>query len=246
MYPADMRKGLYNITMTKQEFIDKLASNGLMLSDRQIDQFDLYANFLKEYNEKINLTAITKYEEVLDKHFYDSLLLSFDIKLAGTLVDVGTGAGFPGVVLKIAYPDLRVILIEPIKKRCVFLNELIEKLGLKGIEVINTRGEDYSLMHREEYDYLTARAVSNLNILIEVCGALVKKGGYFIALRGLSGESEIEEAKSAFDQMNFEREKVIKHTLSDGSLRVIGLIKKVGATPKKLPRKYSIIKQRPL
>ena len=246
MYPADMRKGLYNITMTKQEFIDKLASNGLMLSDRQIDQFDLYANFLKEYNEKINLTAITKYEEVLDRHFYDSLLLSFDIKLAGTLVDVGTGAGFPGVVLKIAYPDLRVILIEPIKKRCVFLNELIEKLGLKGIEVINTRGEDYSLMHREEYDYLTARAVSNLNILIEVCGALVKKGGYFIALRGLSGESEIEEAKSAFDQMNFECEKVIKHTLSDGSLRVIGLIKKVGATPKKLPRKYSIIKQRPL
>lgn len=241
-----MRKGLYNITMTKQEFIDKLASNGLMLSDRQIDQFDLYANFLKEYNEKINLTAITKYEEVLDRHFYDSLLLSFDIKLAGTLVDVGTGAGFPGVVLKIAYPDLRVILIEPIKKRCVFLNELIEKLGLKGIEVINTRGEDYSLMHREEYDYLTARAVSNLNILIEVCGALVKKGGYFIALRGLSGESEIEEAKSAFDQMNFECEKVIKHTLSDGSLRVIGLIKKVGATPKKLPRKYSIIKQRPL
>ena len=246
MYPADMRKGLYNITMTKQEFIDKLASNGLILSERQIDQFDLYASFLKEYNEKINLTAITKYEEVLDKHFYDSLLLSFDIKLAGTLVDIGTGAGFPGVVLKIAYPNLRVILIEPIKKRCVFLNELIEKLGLKGIEVINTRGEDYSLMHREEYDYLTARAVSNLNILIEVCGALVKKDGYFIALRGLSGESEIEEAKSAFDQMNFECEKVLKHTLSDGSLRVIGLIKKVGATPKKLPRKYSIIKQRPL
>ncbi len=241
-----MRKGLYNISMTKKEFIDLLANDGLKLSERQIEQFDLYASFLKEYNEKINLTAITKYEEVLDKHFYDSLLLSFDTKLIGTLVDVGTGAGFPGVVLKIAYPDLRVILIEPIKKRCIFLNELIEKLGLKDIEVINTRGEDYSLSHREEFDYVTARAVSNLNMLIEVCGALVKKDGYFIALRGLSGESEIDEAKSAFKQMNFECKKVLKHTLSDGSLRVIGLIRKVGATPKKLPRKYSIIKQRPL
>lgn len=104
MYPVDMRKGLYNISMTKKEFIDLLANDGLKLSERQIEQFDLYASFLKEYNEKINLTAITKYEEVLDKHFYDSLLLSFDTKLTGTLVDVGTGAGFPGVVLKIAYP----------------------------------------------------------------------------------------------------------------------------------------------
>lgn len=246
MCPVDMRKGLYNSAMTKEEFITLLSKNGLILSDIQIKQFDLYASFLKEYNEKINLTAITEYEEVLDKHFYDSLLLSFDIKLKGTLVDVGTGAGFPGVVLKIAYPDLRVILIEPIKKRCVFLNELIERLSLKDIEVINTRGEDYSLLHREEYDFVTARAVSNLNMLIEVCGTLVKKDGYFIALRGLSGENEIKEASSAFKQMNFECEKVIEHSLNDGSLRVIGLVKKVGATPKKLPRKYSIIKQRPL
>lgn len=246
MYPVDMRKDLYNIFMTKEEFLDKTNKKGLVLSDRQMEQFDLYASFLKEYNEKINLTAIVEYEEVLDKHFFDSLLLSFDIKLYGTLIDVGTGAGFPGVVLKISYPNLRVILIEPIKKRCVFLNELIEKLGLKDIEVINTRGEDYSLLHREEYDFVTARAVSNLNMLIEVCGALIKKDGYFIALRGLNGESEIREAKSAYKQMNFECENVFKHTLNDGSLRVIGLLKKVGATPKKLPRKYSIIKQRPL
>lgn len=247
MYPVDMRKGLYNrCSMTKDEFLKILAERGLELSDRQMKQFCTYAAFLKEYNEKINLTAICEFEEVLDKHFYDSLLLSFDVKMKGTLVDVGTGAGFPGVVLKIAYPSLRVILIEPLMKRCVFLNELINELGLEGIEVINTRGEDYSLIHREEYDYVTARAVTNLNALIEVCGAMVKKNGYFIALRGSSGQSEINGAGNAIKQMNFECERIIEHTLNDGSLRVIGYLKKVGATPKKLPRKYSIIKQRPL
>ena len=131
-------------------------------------------------------------------------------------------------------------------KRCVFLNELINKLGLEGIEVINTRGEDYSLMHREEYDYVTARAVTNLNALIEVCGAMVKKDGYFIALRGSSGQGEIDGASNAIKQMNFECERIVEHSLNDGSLRVIGYLRKVGATPKKLPRKYSIIKQRPL
>ena len=247
MYPVDMRKGLYNrCSMTKDEFLKILAEKGLELSDRQMEQFCTYAAFLKEYNEKINLTAICEFEDVLDKHFYDSLLLSFDVKMEGTLVDVGTGAGFPGVVLKIAYPGLRVILIEPLMKRCVFLNELINKLGLEGIEVINTRGEDYSLIHREEYDNVTARAVTNLNALIEVCGAMVKKNGYFIALRGSSGQSEIDGANNAIKQMNFKCERIIEHTLNDGSLRVIGYLKKVGATPKKLPRKYSIIKQRPL
>lgn len=247
MYPVDMRKGLYNrCSMTKDEFLKILAERGLELSDRQMEQFCTYAAFLKEYNEKINLTAICEFEEVLDKHFYDSLLLSFDVKMEGTLVDVGTGAGFPGVVLKIAYPGLRVILIEPLMKRCVFLNELISKLGLEGIEVINTRGEDYSLIHREEYDYVTARAVTNLNALIEVCGAMVKKDGYFIALRGSSGQGEIDGANNAIKQMNFECERIVEHSLNDGSLRVIGYLRKVGATPKKLPRKYSIIKQRPL
>ena len=232
--------------MTKEEFIKKLSVQNVNLNGVQIEQLDTYASFLKEYNEKINLTAICEYEEVLDKHFYDSLLLSFNKEIKGSLVDVGTGAGFPGVVLKIVYPDLKVILIEPLKKRCVFLNELIEKLGLKDIEVINSRGEDFSLTNREKYDFVTARAVSNLNMLIEICGAMVKVGGYFIALRGLNGKEEIENASLAIKKMGFDIENINEFELNDGSKRIIAYLKKIGPTPKILPRNYSIIKRKPL
>ena len=232
--------------MTKEEFIKKLSVQNVNLNGVQIEQLDTYASFLKEYNEKINLTAICEYEEVLDKHFYDSLLLSFNKEIKGSLVDVGTGAGFPGIVLKIVYPDLKVILIEPLKKRCVFLNELIEKLGLKDIEVINSRGEDFSLTNREKYDFVTARAVSNLNMLIEICGAMVKIGGYFIALRGLNGKEEIENASLAIKKMGFEVENINEFELNDGSKRIIAYLKKIGPTPKILPRNYSIIKRKPL
>ncbi|MDO4501160.1 MAG: 16S rRNA (guanine(527)-N(7))-methyltransferase RsmG [Erysipelotrichaceae bacterium] len=232
--------------MDKNTFINKLKENGIEISDTQMAQFDEYASFLKEYNEKINLTAITEYEEVLDKHFYDSLLLSFNKEIKGTLVDVGTGAGFPGVVLKIAFPELKVVLVEPIKKRCVFLQELIDRLGLKDIEVVNTRGEDFVVKHREEYDFVTARAVSALNVLIEVCGALVKKKGYFIALRGSSGLEEIKEANKAIKTMGFEVEETVEVELNDNSKRIISYFKKVESTPKKFPRQYSIIKQKSL
>ena len=232
--------------MTKEEFLKALKNNGLDLNYKQINQLDTYASFLKEYNEKINLTAIDEYEEVLDKHFYDSLLGFFDLDMKGILVDVGTGAGFPGVVLKICYPELKVILVEPIKKRCVFLEELINKLELKDIEVVNDRGEDYSLKNREAYDYVTARAVSNLSILIEVCGALVKKGGCFVALKGASGQNEVKEASKAIKKMGFEIKEVKETELFDGSKRVIAYLLKNTITPKTFPRKYSIIKQKPL
>lgn len=232
--------------MNELEFRDKCRQRGLSLNDRQMEQFNEYASFLVEYNEKINLTAITEYEAVLEKHFFDSLLLSFDKEIKGSFVDVGTGAGFPGVVLKIAYPDLKVVLLEPLNKRCVFLRELIERLGLKDIEVNNVRGEDYSLKHREEYDFVSARAVTNLNALIEVAGAMVKKNGYFVALRGSSGIEEIEGAKKAIDEMGFGIEKTFEESLSDGSVRIISFFKKEKVTPKKYPRKYSIIKQRTL
>ena len=231
--------------MTLEEFKKALSDRNITLTEKMIEQLNFYATYLKEYNEKINLTAITEYEDVLDKHFYDSLLL-IDRELKGTLVDVGTGAGFPGVVLKIVCPDLKVILVEPINKRCVFLNSLIEKLDLKNIEVINTRGEDYSLNHREEYDYVTARAVSNLNALIEVCGAMVKVSGYFICLRGKDGLNEIDAAKKAIKTMGFEVEKTTQEALFDGSSRVISYFKKIVKTDKKFPRKYSIIKARTL
>lgn len=231
--------------MTLEEFKNACKKRNIELTETMINQLNLYAEYLKEYNEKINLTAITEYKEVLDKHFYDSLLC-VDRKLSGTLVDVGSGAGFPGVVLKIVFPELKVLLVEPINKRCVFLNLLIEKLNLKNIEVINERGEDYSLNHREEFDYVTARAVSNLNALIEVCGAMVKENGYFICLRGKDGNIEIEGAAMAIKTMGFEVEKTFEEALFDGSSRVISYFKKIEKTNKKYPRKYSIIKARTL
>ena len=159
---------------------------------------------------------------------------------------MGTGAGFPGVVLKIVLPDLNVILIEPIKKRCIFLESLIEKLELKNIKVINDRGEDYSILHREEYDYVTARAVSNLNNLIEICGAMVKVNGYFICLRGKDGLDEIKMASKAIKTMKFEIEKTINDHLFNGDERIISYFKKIDKTALKYPRKYNIIKKNPL
>ena len=232
--------------MKKEEFINKCKEKGLLLDIDKLNKLDEYASFLVEYNQKINLTSILDYEEILDKHFYDSLLLSFYKDMHGTLVDIGTGAGFPGVVLKICYEDLKVILVEPIKKRCIFLNELINKLELKNIEVINDRGENYSLKHREEYDFVTARAVTNLPNLIEVSGALVKTNGYFIALRGNIGNEEISDAKKAIKVMGFEIESINEDYLFDGSKRIISFMKKVKESPIKYPRQYSIIKQNPL
>ena len=231
--------------MKLNEFIDALNKRGITLTDKMINQFNDYALFLKEYNEKVNLTAISEYEDVLDKHFYDSLLL-VDRKLEGTLVDVGSGAGFPGVVLKIVFPKLKVILIEPIKKRCVFLNLLIERLALKDIEVVNDRAEDYVSNHREEYDYVTARAVTNLNGLIEICGALVKKNGYFICLRGKDGLDEINRALKAIKTMGFDIDITREETLFNGDKRIISFFKKIDKSPLKYPRKYYIIKKNPL
>ncbi len=231
--------------MRSEEFKDALKARGIGIDERMMEQFDLYAKYLREYNEKINLTAITEYEEVLDKHFYDSLLAMKE-ELRGTLADVGSGAGFPGVVLKIVNPDLYVILIEPIRKRCVFLESLIEKLSLKDIEVVCERGEDHSLKHREAYDYVTARAVSGLNGLIEVCGAMVKTGGYFIAMRGRDGRAEIEGAKKAIDTMGFLVEEMRDEQICNGDQRVIAWLKKEKKTPLKYPRKYNIIKKNPL
>lgn len=228
------------------ELKETLLKHNIELNDGQLEQFDKYAKFLKEYNEKINLTAITDYEEIIEKHFYDSIICSTYKKLEGTLVDVGTGAGFPGVVLKITYPNLKVTLLEPLNKRCVFLNELIKLLNLKDIEVINVRGEDHSLKNREKYDYVTARAVTNLNGLIEICGAMVKVGGYFIALRGKDGLIEIEGAKGAIKTMGFEIEETHTDLLSDEATRITSFFKKVEKTKKSFPRKYSTIKKEPL
>ena len=196
--------------------------------------------------EKINLTSITKQEEIVDKHFYDSALFLFYKKIEGTLVDVGTGAGFPGVVVKIVNPDIKLVLLEPIKKRCLFLEKLVKELDLKEVEIVNQRAEDYSTIYRSKYDFVTARAVSNLNELIEVSGAMVKKDGFFICLRGKDGRQEIENAKKAINTMGFSVQEIVDASLYDGSSRVISFFKKEKETDKSFPRKYNIIKKNPL
>ena len=231
--------------MTIQELEERLQKRGIILTPRMAEQLDRYALFLQEYNEKINLTAITDYEEIIDKHFYDSLLAA-EGQMSGTLVDVGTGAGFPGVVLKIVFPELHVILLEPLLKRCVFLEQLIDKLELQGIETVRGRGEEYSLQHREEYDYVTARAVTNMNRLIEICGAMVKVNGYFIAMRGKDGISELQEAERAITAMGFERTSLREEELGGHDQRVIAYLQKMRKTPLKYPRKYNIMKKEPL
>lgn len=232
--------------MKYTEFYNELKLHDIVLIDKQKEQFKIYQSYLVQENKKINLTSIVEEEEIIDKHFYDSALGSFNIKLEGSLVDIGSGAGFPGVVLKILYPNLKVVLVEPIRKRCDFLERLIQELDLNDIEVICKRGEDFSLDNRSKFDFVTARAVSSLNILIEVSGALVKKGGTFIALRGKDGAKDIEDAKDALKTMGFAVQENVEASLYDGSMRNIYYLIKEKDTPKSFPRQYSIIKKKPL
>ena len=162
------------------------------------------------------------------------------------MADVGSGAGFPGLVLKIAFPELKMTLIEPIGKRCNFLNEVINKLNLKDIEVVNKRSEDYVNEHREEFDIVSARAVSNVNVLSELCVPLLKIGGTFVILRGSNGNEEIKDGHKALKLLGADEDRILETGLSDGSKRIIGYYKKKRHTDKKYPRNYGMIKKKPL
>ena len=232
--------------MTEKQFIEKLAQEGIELSSEQIQQFADYARLLVEWNEKMNLTAITALEEIYEKHFYDCLLLHRLVDLKGTLCDVGAGAGFPSIPCKIAFPELSVTIIEPLGKRCVFLNELCNQLHLKGVTILNERAEDFAKNNSQRFDLVTARAVANLRVLSELCVPLAKKDGYFLAMKGSSG---LEEKSAAVKAMNvlgasFVKEDVV--CLSDGANRVNLLYKKIKDTPKGYPRMYAKIKKNPL
>ena len=232
--------------MKKEEFIQCCKENGLELSEHQIQQYVTYAQLLKEWNEKMNLTAITEFEEVLDKHFYDSLLPSFSSSMEGTLCDVGSGAGFPSIPLKIAYPDLKVVIIEPLGKRVTFLKEVVRVLGLSEVECINARAEDYAKQDRECFDVVTARAVANLRMLSELCIPLVKKGGLFLAMKGSGGHEEHNEAAHALKVLGCSLEKTEERHLNDGSTRVNLFYRKMRSTPVQYPRQFAKIKKNPL
>lgn len=233
--------------MNKNDFINELNKIGVILSEHQLNQLDKYYNMLVEYNKNINLTAITEYNQVLLKHFYDSLTLTKAIELTSQKVcDIGTGAGFPGIVLKIAYPNLEITLVESLTKRCVFLNEVIKELGLEDIKVVNQRAEEFSHNNIEYFDIITSRAVAKLNILLELSIKSLKIGGYYIALKA-NVDEEIKSISTCLTKLNASLESITTFNLPiDNSLRNIIKIKKDGPTPSSYPRRYNEIKKRPL
>ena len=233
--------------MNKNDFINELNKIGIILSEYQLNQLDKYYNMLVEYNKNINLTAITEYDKVLLKHFYDSLTLTKAIELTNQKIcDIGTGAGFPGIVLKIAYPNLEITLVESLTKRCVFLNEVIKELDLKNIKVVNQRAEEFSQNNIEYFDIITSRAVAKLNILLELSIKSLKIGGYYVALKA-NVDEEIKSISTCLTKLNASLESITTFNLPiDNSLRNIIKIKKDGPTPLSYPRRYNEIKKRPL
>ena len=196
----------------------------------------------------MNLTGITEENEVYLKHFYDSLTISkvINLKEISSLADVGTGAGFPGMVIKILFPQIKVVLIDSLQKRINFLNEVINQLELDGIEAIHCRIEEYAIKNREKYDVVVARAVAQLNILLEYCVPIVKLDGYFIAMKANTKE-EIDNASNALNLLSCEIKQIARFELPiEDSQRTIIKIGKYQKTNKKYPRKYSEIKKNPL
>lgn len=233
------------------QFIQDLKELGVSLTDKQIEQFLIYYELLTEWNSFMNLTAITEYEDVLKKHFVDSvsLIQAVDVRKELTLIDVGTGAGFPGLALKIAYPELKVTLLDSLQKRIQFLDAVIEKLGLEGIETIHGRAEDFAKPQklRESFDLCVSRAVANLSTLSEYCLPFVKVGGYFIPYKSEKIAQEKEEAEKALELLGGKFERQVDFMLPSSDIyRNLFVIKKVKETPKKFPRKAGLPAKEPI
>lgn len=228
-----------------ENFIEQLQNHGIVLSDQQLEQFAKYAQLLQVWNQKMNLTAITDLAGIYEKHFLDSILPSFDTPFTGKLCDVGAGAGFPSIPLKIVYPELSVTIVEPLGKRITFLTALTQELGLS-VELINERAEDHASYRREYYDFVTARAVANLAVLSELCIPLVKRKGIFLAMKGSGGSEEYHEAEAGIQKLGCRLIHTYTNTLQDGSTRINLEFYKEQMTPKQYPRSFAAIKKHPL
>lgn len=232
--------------MDEQYIIKAFSENNIGLTDRQAEQFKIYCDFLLEYNEKVNLTAVTDEKEVIEKHFIDSVKGAFLIKENSLCADIGTGAGFPGVPLAIMRPDIKVCLVDALNKRLVFLNELKEKLNLDNVYTVHGRSEDLGKTNmRQKFDYVFSRAVARLNILAEYDLPFVKKGGYMLAWKGPQVFDEIKEGETALKILGGETLKI--HTADmDEKEHYIVVIKKIKDTPQKYPRQAGLLKKKPL
>ena len=233
--------------MNKEEFIKEIQKNNIEINDTIIEKLDIYIKFLIEYNKHTNLTAIKEEKDIYLKHFYDSIVLAKYYNFQNEKVlDIGTGAGFPGMILKIFYPGLKVTLLDSNNKKIKFLEELCKKININDIELICERAEDYCKKNREIFDIVTSRAVSNLTTLSEISIPFVKKDGYFIPLKG-GNKDEIMEAKHAISILGGEIEKEFNYTLPiENSNRTVLFIKKKKNTPSIYPRQYSKIVKNPL
>ena len=234
--------------MNKESFIEELKKINIIINDNQLKQLDLYYELLIEWNEKINLTGITEKNEVYLKHFYDSSTMNMVINLNNVkkLCDIGTGAGFPGIVIKILFPNIFVTLVDSLEKRCKFLNIVINELKLDNIEVIHDRAEDFSKKHREEYDVVTSRAVAKLNTLLEYSVPIAKINGKIIELKG-NIQDELEKSMNAITKLDIETEKIYNFKLPyENSNRNIIVFNKKKSTNIIYPRKISEMKKNSL
>ena len=234
-----------------QIFENKLNELGICLTDKQKQQFDRFYELLVEWNGFMNLTGITEYEEVNEKHFVDSLSIikAIDIEKVKTVIDIGTGAGFPGIPLKIAFPHLNIVLLDSLNKRINFLNTIIDELGLDDITTIHGRAEDFAKKpeYREKFDLCVSRAVANLSTLSEYCLPYVNLGGMFISYKSGEVDAEIEKSKKAIEILGGKLEKMVKFQLPGTEIgRSFVKIQKINNTAKKYPRKAGLPAKEPI
>ena len=236
-------------TEFKNKMINLAKQISIDLTEKQVIDFYEYMNLLLEWNEKINLTAITEMDDVILKHFIDSITILKNLKENDSIIDVGTGAGFPGIPVAIMNSNINITLLDSLNKRIMFLDEVCKKLELKNIKTIHGRAEDFGQDNktREKYDIAVSRAVANLATLSEYLLPFVKVGGICICMKGPDAEKEIEDAKFAIKELGGKIEKVEKFMLPDSDMeRNIVLIKKMNETPKKYPRKAGTPSKQPL
>ena len=224
-------------------------SIGIELDNIALERFETYYKMLIDYNQRMNLTAITEEQDVIVKHFCDSLFLltKYDVKSGAKVIDVGTGAGFPGIPLLIARPDIKLTLLDGLNKRLVFLQDVLDAIGLQA-EIVHSRAEDggNDKKFREKFDIATSRAVARLNVLTEYCLPYVKKDGVFLAMKGPAAAEELDEAQNALKILGGKVVKTEEYTLSDESTRSIIVTQKVAHTHPAYPRHNSKIKKQPL
>ena len=237
--------------MKPEEFYTHLADLGFPLTDRQKEQYERYFELLVEWNEKINLTAITEKDEVYLKHFYDSIAPILQGLIENQpirLLDIGAGAGFPSLPMKILFPELDVTIIDSLNKRINFLHLLAEELGLSGVHFYHGRAEDFAQdkAFRAQFDFVTARAVARMQVLSELTIPYLKVGGRLIALKASNAPEELEEAKNALNLLFSKVEDNLQYDLPNGDPRYITVVEKKKETPNKYPRKAGMPNKRPL